>query len=122
MLKELELNLQKEKCPNFWITDINLFEGLTSNDLISKRALVAAIIRNPKKYVADEWLEYSRCVRKQCCYCGNIMYMYAMQLAETVTGKWCEGCICCRVKCSYDDNSCCSSYRYQYDPLSLDVY
>ena len=122
MLHELELDLQQEKCQNYWIPQINLFENLTKNELVSKRALVASIVRNPKKYVADEWLEYSRCVRKQCCYCGNIMYMYVMQAAEAVTGGGgCEGCICCRVKCDYDDNSCCSSHRYQYDPISLDV-
>ena len=122
MLHELELNLRKERCENYWIKQINLFDNLTSNQLVSKRAFLQSIIKNPKKYVADEWLEYSRCVRKQCCYCGNIVYMYALQMVEAVTGGGCKGCICCRIKCSYDDYSCCSSPRYQYDPLSLDVY
>ena len=121
MLAELELNLQIGICQNYWIPGINLIENLTTLELVSKYNLLRVIIKNPKSFVADEWLEYSRCIRKQCCYCGHILYSYVAHIVET-TNDGCGECICCRIKCNYDENSCCSSNQYNYDPLSLDVY
>ena len=121
MMTELEENLEKGVCQNYWIPDINLFGELHSSQLVSKRAHFSVILKNPKKYVADEWLEYSRCIRKQCCYCGELLYLVS-QVAEEVAGEGCSCCVCCRINCNYDDSSCCSSNQYKYDPLTLDVY
>ncbi|XP_066924215.1 uncharacterized protein [Clytia hemisphaerica] len=123
MLSALAGHLETESCPNYWIPEIDLFEELTEKNLRSKRALFSMILKDPKKYVADEWLEYSRYIRQKCCYCGNIQYaivaFYDIIAPEEDTGC----CVCCRVKYSYKDGGCCSSHdNYGKDPLSLDVY
>ena len=121
MVRRLKDCISQRNCPNFWIPKINLFEKLKEDDFWLLENMIILVEKNPKKYITDTWLEYSRFFRNNCCYyCGNGYYMN--------NGKGCGNCCqldicycyCC--KCSSDRCWPCGSSKYQYDPLALDVY
>ena len=124
MLTDLNDALVSGSCPNYWITEINLLDTLTTDELVTKRNIMKRILENPKRYVADEWLEYSRYVRHKCWYCGNLSFP-----SDPVEGCSLSCCskrgagdnVCCRVPCTYDEEGWKSS-KYSVDPLTLDVY
>ena len=120
MLHTLKENLQVEFCPNYWIKEINLFD-LTVLQFVSKRAMLASILKNPKNYVTDEWLEYTRYVRRNCCYCGDIKQVIYSTIVDPENEEDCSSCVCCRISCDEENDEFCST-KYMMDPLSLDVY
>jgi len=121
MLSELEESLRSEFCPNYWIKDINLFD-LTSGQFVSKRAMLSCILKNPKIYITDDWLEYTRYVRRNCCcYCGEIKQVFYQMIVDPQNEEDGGCCVCCRIDCSEYGNEF-SNTQYMVDPLSLDVY
>lgn len=72
MLNRLKDYFEQQRCPNYWLPNACLFAGsLSGSDIIRKERLLAEILESPKKYIADQWLEYTRCLRVKCCYCGS---------------------------------------------------
>ena len=123
MLDELQQCLEKRFCPNYWIPSLNLLGNLREMDYRNALLKIQKIKSKPKYYVANNWLEYTRCLRKNFCfYCGD---GYAPTMPETE-----EIDQSCRLPgymypflCSSDKKSfCCPSARYDYDPVVLDVY
>ena len=119
MLRELLENLHQALttgiCPHFWIEDINLLEDLPKWRLTELATKVEQIQRNPHRYVADNWLEMTRCLRFYCFYCGPM---------GRKKGKASTPCCHtrCLIPCSYMDiknRTCCPC---PYDNINFEVY
>jgi len=124
LLKQLSLCFKLEKCPNYWIPMINLFgDGeLTSFDCLRKAQLCNEIMKSPKKYVGDNWLEYTRFIRNNCCYCGDsgitTYYEPSGEVGDTrVRQPW----ACFKKKFEYNAHTCpCGPC--DYDRVEFEVY
>lgn len=126
MLNQLILHLIQKNCPNYWIPSINLFEKLSVADYEQLLKTATKIKKKPQKYVADNWLEYTRWLRRNCCYWGKGYKPFLPQ--EDDPDKNCchcdfYFCCCCPFKsdckCCF---GCCSSKEFKKDPLAVDVY
>ena len=70
LVENLHRALTSGVCLHYWIEDINLLEEFSQLRLTELAKRVDRIQRNPRRYVADNWLEVTRCLRFYCLYCG----------------------------------------------------
>ena len=119
MLKELKSRLESRMCSNFWIHTINLFEDFKDIDYSLKLGIVKDVILNPKRFVADNYLEFVRCFTLKCFYCGPIGYIEKNTIYQPTNIKE-RGCCVCFL-CNYSDSPwCCGSC--QYNRIDVKVY
>ena len=71
MLHMLQECYRDNFCKNYWIPDINLINYLSEDDCNKKMRLCQMVMRKPKEYVADNWLEYVRCLQLNGCFWGQ---------------------------------------------------
>ena len=123
MLNELRQRLEDRKCPSFWIPKIDLFSDIfddlsdeESTQINSKIKLINDVIANPKKYIADGYLEMVRFYRQRCCYFGKHAYEEDIESAPLVN-KVRKGPYFL-LDCSYSDRN----FSRNYDPVGLQVY
>ena len=53
MLDELLQTLKEKRCPHFWISDIDLYEGIKKSSLESLHKMVLKIRENPAPYIKE---------------------------------------------------------------------
>ena len=123
MLNELRQRLEDRKCPSFWIPKIDLFSDIfddlseeESTQINSKIKLVNDVIANPKKFIADEYLEMVRFYRQRCCYFGDHAYDEDIESAPLINKVRKSPCFL--LDCSYSDRN----FSRNYDPVGLEVY
>lgn len=122
LMRILKEGYRTKNIPNYWIPELNLIDYLTAYDCQRKFKMCEDILENPKKYVADNWLEYVRCLRLNCCYCGDTGYKRRLfQSGEVADEKIRTPDAWCTCNCDYNNDTCpcgpCS-----YNPLNLEVY
>ena len=118
-LKELKSRLESRACPNFWIQSINLFDNFKDIDYGLKLGIVNDVILNPLRYVADNYLEFARCITLKCCYCGPPGLKYLIPFYQTKNINESQCCVCC--SCSYTNTPCCLG-PCEYNQVAVDVY
>ena len=111
--------LRERVYPHYWIDSINLLEDI---DEISMRTLQYRAERvryKPQAYVADNWLELTRCLRHNCCLCCPGGSGKVAKRAVSQARKRC--CPCCLIPVSYKERpTCCGPCPI--DRLTMDVY
>ena len=118
MLHMLQECYSQRFCPNYWIPEVNLIENLTNYD--SKINLLQTIIEKPKEYVADNWLEYVRCLRLNCCFCGlsDVKRRYSLS-GEIGDSNVKSPSTCCSYSYKYDSSTCpcgpCDMNQIQFE-------
>ena len=113
MLDGLHKALDSGHCSHFWIESINLLKDYPQERLAVLADKVAKIQKKPNEYVADNWLELTRCIQKNCCYCF-------MGAGECCGGGGGGGGGPCMIPCRYPDGrQCCTC---PYDDIHVLVY
>ena len=117
MLDILHQHLSNGVFPHYWIPNIDLtkdLDTLTTDTLCQK---VNAVRNKPQEFVAENWLEVTRCLRLNCCSC--------CACGKSASHRKCCGkstcCPLCLIPCAYGDNMCCLG-PCPYDKLNMDVY
>ena len=113
LLDSLHKALDSGHCSHYWIDSINLLKDYPQDRLAVLADKVAKIQKKPNEYVADNWLELTRCIQKNCCYC--------------FMGECCGGGgggggggPCLMIPCRYPDRrQCCTC---PYDDIHVMVY
>ena len=123
MLDILHQHLTNKVFPHYWIPSINLFKDLdnTTLDLICHK--VVEVRHNPQKYVADNWLELTRCLRLKCCsFCafGKRSSLFLTLLSRVLSIKR-KICPCCLIPWSYSEEPFWFG-PCPYDKVNMDVY
>ena len=107
MLKKLQECYRNRLCENYWIPEANLIDNFTDYDCDRKIKLCQMIMKKPKEYVADNWLEYVRCLRLNCCYCGQSGVKRQYILSEEIGDENVRSpCACCSCSYKYDSSTC----------------
>ena len=122
MLDILHQHLSNRMFPHYWIPSINLIKDLDipTLDLLCQK--INTVRNKPQAYVADNWLEITRCLRLNCCSCcafgkGAPLYKSISNILHIKKSS----CPLCFIPCSYSSNSCCFG-PCRYDKLNIDVY
>ena len=123
MLDILHQHLSNRVIPHYWIPSINLVKDLDNLTLDKLCHKVNTVRNKPQAFVADNWLELTRCLRLKCCSCcafGKSASLYKGVVSNIRFVKS-STCPCCLVPCSYSDATCCLG-PCPYDKLNMDVY
>ena len=123
MLHMLQECYRERFCRNYWIPDANLIDYLTRSDCDRKMKLCQMIIKKPKEYVADNWLEYVRCLRLNGCYCGQS----GVKRQCCPCGGICDRGVrlpnaCCSFSYKYDSSTCPCCGPCEMNGLQFEVY
>lgn len=123
MLRMLQECYRKRFCPNYWIPEANLIECLTSYDCDRKMKLCQMIIKKPKEYVADNWLEYVRCLQLNCCYCGQSGVKRQYSLSGEIADRDVRSpSACCSCSYKYDSSTCPCCGPCEMNRMQFEVY
>ena len=122
MLDILHQHLSNRVFPHYWIPKINLIKNLDvpTLDLLCQK--VKIVQSKPEAYVADNWLELTRCLRLNCCsFCafGRGAPLYNGISGRIRVKESC--CPFCFIPCSYSDSIGCLG-PCPYDKMNMDVY
>ena len=115
-LENLHRALTSGVCLHYWTEDINLLEEFSQWRLTDLASRVDQIQQNPRIYVADNWLEVTRCLRLYCLYGGP--RSVKRQLSRFKVNR--DPCV--MIPCSYGERergTCCPC---PYDDINFDVY
>ena len=102
LLCKLREAVEARNLTHFWISDISLLEDYTPEYLDKIKERIDMVMGHPEKYVADNWLECTRCMGYNCCYCDCSQYFKNIDPREwcplcfvpAVYGKDMKGCFC----------------------------
>ena len=104
-------------CPYFWIEKQNLFAELGEADRDFIIPILDKIKGDPKKFVANEWLEWNRMIRENCCAsCIDEGYQALRVEAREEIGD---------SLCSVPVRKCVSCWPYSgsnFDSVAFEVY
>ena len=64
LLNSLRQKIGWKKCPHYWIETMNLFADMEDGDFEFMEAKLKEVYDKPVKYIASEWLEWNRYMRK----------------------------------------------------------
>ena len=107
MLNGLKRCFEDRMCPNYWIPTMSVFGDLDGSDCARKLKVLEKIIMTPQKYIADQWLEYTRCIRLNCCYCGDSEVVKQIFESSEVGDKFIDSDLfCCSCKHRYGIGLC----------------
>ena len=67
LFRSLRQNIATQKCPHYWIKTLNLFADMNGKDYAFIEAKLEKIKEQPVEYIASEWIEWNRHMRKNCC-------------------------------------------------------
>ena len=122
MLNMLQECYRKRFCPNYWIPDKNLIDYLTSFDCDRKLKFCQMIMKKPKQYVADNWLEYVRCLKLNGCYCGQPRAKRSCCLPKENGDGVRLPNACCSCSYKYDSSTCPYCGPCEMNGLQFEVY
>ena len=129
LFKSLRQKIAEKKCPHYWIEALDLFADMKDEDFAFMEDKLKKIEEQPVKYIASEWLEWNRYMRKNCCAsCINQAYEERYVINEEL--KPLKVC-CCSIPCSYDGNAdrrnnadleANGVWNISYDEQAIQVY
>ena len=67
LFNSLHQKITDRKCPHYWIEALDLFSDMVDEDFAFIEGKLTMIEKQPVKYIASEWLEWNRYIRKNCC-------------------------------------------------------
>ena len=67
LFKALRQKVYAKRCPHYWIQALDLFTDMKDEDFAFMEEKLKKIEEQPVKYIASEWLEWNRYMRKNCC-------------------------------------------------------
>ena len=123
MLDILYQHLNNRSFPHYWIPSINLIKDVDYQTLEKLCHKVNTVRHKPQAFVADNWLELTRCLRLKCCSCcafGKKTSLYQGVFSNILFVKS-KKCPCCLIPWSYSDQTYCLG-PCPYDKLNMDVY
>ena len=102
LFRSLRQNIATQKCPHYWIETLDLFADMTDKDYSFIEAKLEKIKGQPVKYIASEWIEWNRYMRKNCCAsCINPAHEEVFVVNNDVEPiKIC----CCPCPCDYNND------------------
>ena len=115
LLEMLHEALNSGICLHYWIDGNNLLQDFSPQRLSELAQKVKRIQMNPHRYVADNWLEHTRCLRFHCCYCGPRSINLPKAKAATDRDPY-------LIPCSYIGNTSTSCCPCPYDDIGFEVY
>ena len=62
----LRKSIANRRCPHYWIEALDLFADMKNEDFAFWEDKLKKIEEQPVKYIASEWLEWNRYMRKNC--------------------------------------------------------
>ena len=116
LLKNLHRAMTSGVCLHYLIEEINLLEEFSQWRLTELAKRVDRIRRNPRRYVADNWLEVTRCLRFYYLYCGPRSVKTQLPWFKVNRDP------CLMIPCSYgkrERGTCCPC---PYDDINFEVY
>lgn len=113
--------IKQKSCLHYWIPAINLMKDMTPEDFAFIQNKLEVISYNYVKYVADEWLEYQRFFRINCCkVCLSEKVDKKERVDKTPTYT------CCSIGLGVNNEQtlvpCCNCGGMPYESTVLDVY
>ena len=123
MLDILYQHLTNRVFPQYWIPSINLIKDLDMQTIDQLCHKVNTVRNKPQAFVADNWLELTRCLRLKCCRCcafGKTASLYKGVVSNILFAKS-STCPLCLIPYSYSDQASCMG-PCRYDKLNMDVY
>ncbi len=119
LLNSLHLDMVNGFLPHYWIEENNLIEDLDQATRTWIQSQIVKICANPQDYIADNWLEHTRCFRYNCCVrCGGEQKKAVEQIIVIPPDPPNP---CCLIPMSYTKTTCCCG-PCPSDRINIDVY
>ena len=138
LFKSLRQKVAAHRCPHYWIEALDLFADMKDEDFTFMEEKLKKIKEQPVKYIASEWLEWNRYMRKNCCAsCINQAEERRQVVGDDVEPMKICCCPCVFVdgsedksKMQYDqftnldtnENSFETKWKIDYNDVAIEVY
>lgn len=119
LFSTLILCMKQKCCPHYWIPNINLLQDMNPEDFEFIQNKLDVISCDYVKFVADEWLEYQRWIRTNCCN-GCVSEKVEEKSPDNVSRH-----TCCSIDLGiveWNPESCFNCGGLPYEPTVLEVY
>jgi len=107
-------------CPHYWIYMQNLFVEMDENDSDFIILQLDRIAKEPEKFIADEWLEWNRMIRENCCpSCVDVGFNEVrVEPRQPINDNDSNACSVPIHKCV----CCCPYSGADFNPVAFEVY
>ncbi len=121
LLDNLKRHLLNGSFPHYWIEEIDLLADYDRPAILALLNNLERVRYKPQAYIADNWLEMTRCLRHNCCACCAFPRQNTVKVVANTLALQSSSCPLCLVPCSYKEDTLCFG-PCPYDKLNMDVY
>ena len=128
LFESLREKVAARRCPHYWIETLDLFADMKDKDFAFMKDKLEKIKNQPVRYLASEWLEWNRYMRKSCCTsCVEQAHEERYVINNDMEPlKIC----CCPISCDYDNVADARNstdledgrWNIPYDERAIQVY
>ena len=120
MLDILYQHLSNRVFPHYWIPSINLAKDLNTETFDQLCQKINTVRNKPQAFIADNWLEHTRCLRLNCCSC--CIFGKCNLRPPIIKGvTCCSSEPSCLIPCTYSKTTWCFG-PCPYNRVTMDVY